>query len=78
MAEAEALRAAYAAYRDAAAFLARVPWRQGRSNPCNIYARIGGDDWKADWPMGSQPTPELARQACSAHNASLASDLIAG
>jgi hypothetical protein len=37
-----------------------VPWRQGRSQPRNVYARTGGGDWKADLMIGQLDTPERA------------------
>lgn len=51
---------------DAAATAA--PWRQGRSQPRNVYARTGGDDWKADQLIGHFDTAQLAAEACRAHN----------
>lgn len=47
-------------------------WRQGRSQPRNLYARTGGDDWKADLMIGQMDTPELAAEAVRAHNAAIA------
>lgn len=51
--------------------LTAVPWRTGRSHGANIWARTGGDDWKADTPVGRMDSPELAEAACAAHNAAL-------
>ena len=45
-----------------------APWRQGRSQPRNVYARTGGDDWKADQLIGHFDTDALAAEACWAHN----------
>ena len=52
--------------------LTALPWRQGRSQPRNVYARTGGDDWKADVMIGQLDTAEMAREACEAHNERLA------
>lgn len=52
--------------------LADLPWRTGRSLGRTVYARTGGDDWKADTVIGKFDTPELAEAACAAHNALLA------
>lgn len=52
--------------------LTAIPWRQGRSQPRNVYARTGGDDWKADVMIGQLDTPEIAAEACEAHNEALA------
>lgn len=49
--------------------LAAVPWRTGRSLGRTVYARTGGDDRKADTVIGMMDTPELAEEACAAHNA---------
>ena len=57
------------AARQPQAALEAVPWRQGRSQPRNVYARTGGDDWKADTMIGQLDTPELAAEAVTAHNA---------
>ena len=51
--------------------LASVPWRAGRSLGRTVYARTGGDDWKADTVIGMMDTRELAEEACAAHNAAL-------
>lgn len=51
--------------------LTGLPWRTGRSLGRTIYARTGGDDWKADTVIGMLDTPELAEEACAAHNAAL-------
>jgi hypothetical protein len=51
--------------------LTAVPWRQGRRKGRNLYA-VTGDDWEAHPGIGCLDTPELAGQACRAHNASLA------
>jgi hypothetical protein len=52
--------------------LLSVPWRTGRSLGRTVYARTGGDDWKADTVIGMMDTRELAEAACAAHNAELA------
>lgn len=49
-----------------------VPWRQGRTQPRNIYARTGGDNWKADLMIGQLDTPAAAAEAVRAHNSALA------
>lgn len=64
---------AYAAYRAAAAPLAGHRWRPGHQNPCNVYADMGTPDYHEDHPIGHFMTPELAQEACRAHNAVLAS-----
>lgn len=51
--------------------LTAVPWRTGRSLGRTVYARTGGDDWKADTVIGMMDTAELAEEACTAHNAGL-------
>jgi len=70
---APALRSVIAGYEDAMAILRRAEWRQGRTNPCNLYARTGGADWKQDFPIGSMSAPALAAEAVRAHNLSLRS-----
>ena len=52
--------------------LTDLPWRQGRSQPRNVYARTGGDDWKADVMIGQLDSPGLSAEACQAHNEALA------
>ena len=52
--------------------LASLPWRTGRSLGRTVYARTGGDDWKADTAIGMMDTRELAEAACRAHNDALA------
>jgi histidine triad (HIT) family protein len=52
--------------------LTALPWRQGRSQPRNVYARTGGADWKADTMIGQLDTAEIAAEACEAHNEELA------
>lgn len=52
--------------------LLAVPWRAGRSQPRNIYARTGGDDWRADLLIGHMDTPALAAEAIECHNARVA------
>jgi hypothetical protein len=52
--------------------LTALPWRQGRSQPRNVYARTGGDDWKADTMIGQLDTAEIAAEACESHNEALA------
>lgn len=51
--------------------LTGVPWRTGRSHPSNIWARTGGDDWKADTPVGRMDSAEIAARACADHSAVL-------
>jgi hypothetical protein len=65
------LRRAYNAYRAACKPLCLLEWRQGRSEPRNVYARTGGTDWKADHQIGQFHTPELAAECVQAHNAAL-------
>lgn len=59
------------AYHAALSVLVDVEWRQGRSQPRNIYARTGGEDWKADPMIGQFDTPGLAEEAVGSHNAAL-------
>lgn len=54
-----------------------VLWRPGRTQPRNIYARVGGGDWKADVMIGQLDTGELAAEAINAHNAALANRWVA-
>jgi hypothetical protein len=51
--------------------LTALPWRVGRTLGRTVYARTGGDDWKADTPVGMLDTRELAEAACADHNAVL-------
>jgi len=51
--------------------LTAVPWRVGRRKGRNMYA-ITGDDWEAHPDIGKLDTPELAAEACAAHNEALA------
>lgn len=51
--------------------LTGVPWRTGRTLGRTMYARTGGDDWKADTEFGMLDTRELAAEACADHNAAL-------
>jgi hypothetical protein len=67
--DAELLEEAYRVLRSATGFLRGLEWRVGRSQPCNVYARCGGDDWKADFEIAVFKTPELAEQAVRDHNA---------
>jgi hypothetical protein len=64
-------------HRAALGFLADYPWRQGRTQPRNVYARSGGDDWKADPLIGHFDTPELAAEAVNSHNAALTARMAA-
>lgn len=51
--------------------LVSLPWRTGRTLGRTVYARTGGDDWKADSEFGMLDTRELAGRACDDHNAML-------
>jgi hypothetical protein len=68
------LEQAYAAYRSATTDLCGILWRQGSSEPCNVYAcnvsGTGGDP-KKDHEIGAFRTPELAAAAVGDHNAAL-------
>jgi hypothetical protein len=66
------------AHRAALHVLTDHLWRQGRSQPRNVYARAGGQDWKADPMIGHFDTPELAAEAVNAHNAALTARKAAG
>ena len=52
--------------------LTALPWRQGRTQARNVYARTGGDDWLAETMIGQLDTAEYAAEACEAHNEALA------
>jgi hypothetical protein len=54
--------------------LTALQWRQGRSQSRAIYARTGGEDWKADTLIGYLDTGELAAAACQAHNNAMTSN----
>jgi hypothetical protein len=67
----EELEQGYLAYRAVTQELCELPWRQGRSQPRNIYA-VDPDlvgDWSHDHMIGQFSTPELASEAVRAHNA---------
>jgi hypothetical protein len=51
--------------------LTKLPWRTGRTLGRTMYARTGGDDYKADAEFGMLDTRELAAEACDAHNLAL-------
>lgn len=51
--------------------LTALPWRTGRTLGRTMYARTGGDDWKADTEFGMLDTREVAARACEDHNAVL-------
>lgn len=53
--------------------LIMTPWRTGRSLGRTLYARTGGDDWKADTFLGIMETAELAEAVAEGHNQKLAS-----
>jgi hypothetical protein len=61
------LEAALPHLTPAAPDLTAVPWRQGRRKGRNLYA-VTGDDWEAHPAIGCLDTPELAEEACRAHN----------
>lgn len=63
------LAEAVAAHRQALAPLAGTEWRAGRTLGTTVYARTGGDDYKADTHIGEFRTPELAARAIGDHNA---------
>jgi hypothetical protein len=48
-----------------------LPWRTGRTLGRTMYARTGGDDYKADTEFGMLDTREIAARACADHNAML-------
>ena len=45
-----------------------LPWRVGRHVPRHIYVQLGAGPNDEDWPIGTMDTPELAAEACAAHN----------
>ena len=49
--------------------LTAVPWRTGRTLGRTLYARTGGEDWKADADFGWLPSTALADEVVAAHNA---------
>jgi hypothetical protein len=51
--------------------LTALPWRVGRTLGRTVYARTGGDDYKADTEFGMLDTREIAARACADHNAVL-------
>lgn len=51
--------------------LSAFPWRVGRTLGRTVYARTGGDDYKADTEFGMLDTREIAARACADHNAML-------
>lgn len=51
--------------------LTQEPWRTGRTLGRTMYARTGGDDYKADTEFGMLDTREIAARACADHNAML-------
>lgn len=65
------LAEAVAAHRQALAPLAGTEWRAGRTLGTTVYARTGGNDYKADTHIGEFRTPELAAAAIDAHNRQL-------
>lgn len=65
------LDVALLAHREAMIPLAGTEWRTGRTLGSTVYARTGGEDWKADTWIASFSTRELADRAVSDHNAGL-------
>ena len=51
--------------------LTELPWRTGRTLGRTMYARTGGEDYKADTAFGMLDTREIADRACADHNAML-------
>jgi len=51
--------------------LATFPWRVGHTGRM-VYAQIGDDISDDDVLIGVMDTPELAAEACAAHNGRLA------
>ena len=45
-----------------------LPWRAGRHVGRTIYAQGGDEASREDALIGMMDTPELAAEACSAHN----------
>jgi hypothetical protein len=75
---ASGMRAARAiAAREPDAGTTAAQWRQGRSQPRNVYARTGGD-WTGDQLIGHFDTDELAAEACRAHNSAREPDAADG
>ena len=52
--------------------LLALPWRAGRKVGRTIYAMAGGEASDDDVLIGMMDSPELAAEACAAHNALLA------
>lgn len=66
------VKVAYAKYRSAASDLVSIPWRVGRAEPSNVYARTSDDvDGRFDHQIGQFHTAELAAEAVRAHNEAL-------
>lgn len=61
------------AYDAALEHLTRCEWRQGRSQPRNVYAVVG-ETWEDHFFIGHFFTPELAAEAVAAHNERLRSE----
>lgn len=53
--------------------LSSLPWRTGRHVGRTVYAVTGPDASRSDLLIGVMDTPELAAEACAAHNAALSS-----
>jgi len=45
-----------------------LPWRVGRHVPRHIYVQLGAGPDDEDRYIGTLETPELAAEACAAHN----------
>lgn len=58
-------------HRTALAVLAGEQWRQGRKDPCQVWA-VTDDDYLNHVWIAHFATGELAAEACGAHNQSLA------
>lgn len=48
--------------------LASLPWRTGRHQGRAVYAQLGDAASRSDLLIGVMDSPELAAEACSAHN----------
>ena len=45
-----------------------LPWRTGRHIPRHVYAQIDAEPSSEDVYLGALGTPEVAAEACAAHN----------
>jgi hypothetical protein len=51
--------------------LLSLPWRTGRRKGRHLYAQLGSEPSDDDPELGMMDSPELAAEACEAHNAKI-------